>query len=131
MQAAGYRVIAAEGSVEAVAAVRENLTISLLFTDVVLSGAMDGCALAEEIKRINPAIKVLFTTGYTRNAIIRDGRPGEDVNFIAKPYGASALVAKVSAVIRSPAPILPWQAPTGATSGKESAPPAAADTRNT
>ena len=131
LQAAGYRVIAAEGSVEAVAAVRENLTISLLFTDVVLSGAMDGCALAEEIKRINPAIKVLFTTGYTRNAIIRDGRPGEDVNFIAKPYGASALVAKVSAVIRSPAPILPWQAPTGATSGKESAPPAAADTRNT
>lgn len=107
LKAAGYRVLAAEDGVEAVALTRDNPDISLLFTDVVLSGPMNGRVLAREITGLNPRIKVVFTTGYTRNAIIHHGRLDEDVDFIGKPYTAADLLAKVRTVIAGPSPSSP------------------------
>ena len=54
--------------------------IDLLFTDVVMPGGMNGRQLADEAAKRRPALKVLFTTGYTRNAIIHHGRLDPGVN---------------------------------------------------
>jgi FixJ family two-component response regulator len=70
-----------------------------MFTDVVLGGGMNGRRLADQALTNHPALRVLFTTGYTTDAIVHQGRLDEDVNFIGKPFSAAALVAKVEAVI--------------------------------
>jgi DNA-binding LytR/AlgR family response regulator len=75
--------------------------IRLLFTDVVLTGGMNGRQLADEATKIRPDLKVLFTTGYTHNAIVHHGRLDEGISFIGKPFSAAALAAKVKAVLTS------------------------------
>ena len=74
-------------------------TIDLLFTDVVLPGGMNGRQLADEVLRRRPAIKVLFATGYTRNAIIHHGRLDPDVELLTKPYTYDVLARKIRAVL--------------------------------
>ena len=68
----------------------------LLFTDVGLPGGMNGRQLADEARRMRPDLKVLFTTGYARNAIVHDGRLDPGVSLITKPFTYSALAAKLS-----------------------------------
>ena len=68
--------------------------IDLLFTDVVLPGA-SGRELADQIKRLYPHIPVLYTTGYTRNAIVHQGRLDLDVHLLNKPYTQQELAHKV------------------------------------
>jgi PAS domain S-box-containing protein len=87
----GYRVLAGENAERALALFEANPEIDLLFTDVVLTGAMNGRALANEILRRRPRTIVLFTTGYTRDAIIHHGRLDEGINFIGKPFAAADL----------------------------------------
>jgi PAS domain S-box-containing protein len=96
---AGYHVIAAENAVGAVELLADAPRIDLLFTDVVLTGNMNGRALADQISRLRPGISVLFTTGYTRNAIIHHGRLDEGIDFIGKPFTASALTQMVRKVL--------------------------------
>ena len=73
--------------------------IKLLFTDVGLPGGMNGRQLADEARRRRPELKVLFTTGYARNAIVHDGRLDPGVELITKPYSQAALSTKLRDVI--------------------------------
>ena len=77
----------------------EQPDIDLLFTDVGLPNGMNGRALAEQARRRRRTLKVLFTTGYARNAIIHHGRLDAGVDLIAKPYTQTELAAKVRKVL--------------------------------
>jgi DNA-binding NtrC family response regulator len=76
--------------------------ITLLFTDVVMP-EVNGRKLAEEALRRRPDLKVLFTTGYTRNAVAHNGVLDPGVELIGKPFTLDELAAKVRAVIDMPA----------------------------
>ena len=91
----GYLVLSAEDATEALALFAKAPRIDLLFTDVVLPGAMTGRGLAEEIRRRRPDLPALFTTGYTRNAIVHQGRLDPDVHLLNKPYTHQDLGRKV------------------------------------
>jgi signal transduction histidine kinase len=73
---------------------RSGGTIDLLLTDVVLPG-MNGRQLADQAKRQLPALKILFMTGYSRNAIVHQGRLDPDVVLLQKPLTQRSLVAKI------------------------------------
>jgi two-component system NtrC family sensor kinase len=95
----GYRVISAPEGATALRLLEGEPTIELLFTDVVLPGGMNGRQLADEVLRRRPALKVLFATGYTRNAIIHHGRLDPDVELLSKPFTADALARKVRQIL--------------------------------
>ena len=95
----GYEVIEAGNGQEALAVVREREDIDLLFTDVVMPGGMNGKQLADEVETIRPGMKVLFTSGYTQNAIIHHGRLDAGVELLAKPYHRHELARRVRQVL--------------------------------
>lgn len=86
LQDAGYAVIAVGDGHAALRALRETERIDVLFTDVVLGGELNGRQVAEEAMKLRPHLLVLFTTGYTRNAIVHHGRLDAGVNLLNKPY---------------------------------------------
>ena len=94
----GYRVLAAHDGARALQVLDGN-PIDLLFTDVVMPGGMNGRQLADEAMRRRPGLKVLFTTGYTRNAIVHHGRLDAGVHMIGKPFSFSELGAKVRTLL--------------------------------
>jgi CheY-like chemotaxis protein len=95
----GYRVMHAGNGDEAIRlAMEHGERIDLLLTDVVMPG-MSGRELANRFSRIHPEARVLFTSGYTENAIVHHGVLDEGVSFIGKPYSPSALAKKVREVI--------------------------------
>jgi signal transduction histidine kinase/CheY-like chemotaxis protein len=94
----GYVVIHAPGPLEALDMLAATARVDLLFTDIVMP-EMDGRKLAERVLATRPEIKILYTTGYTRNAIVHNGVLDHDVNFIAKPFTIAQLAAKVRAVL--------------------------------
>jgi CheY-like chemotaxis protein len=90
----GYTVLEAETG-RAALAVLEACDVDLLFTDVVLPDGMNGRALADEAKRRRPGLRILFTTGYTRNAIVHHGRLDAGVDLLGKPFTFEDLARKV------------------------------------
>ena len=90
----GYRVLSA-GDAQSALQVLEKNQVDLLFTDVVMPGGMNGRELADEALRRRPKLKVLFTTGYTRNAIVHHGRLDADAELVGKPFTFAELSAKV------------------------------------
>jgi PAS domain S-box-containing protein len=94
----GYQVCEAEGSGAALKLLDENPDIALLFTDIVMAG-MNGRQLADKALRRRPALKILFTTGYTRNAIVHNGVLDAGVQLIGKPFTVEQLAAKVRQVL--------------------------------
>jgi CheY-like chemotaxis protein len=101
LEEAGYRVLESGDGPTGLALLRAHSEVALLFTDVVLAGPMNGRALADEASRLRPDLTVLFTTGYTRNAIIHHGRLDEGVNFIGKPFTVRALASKVRGLLNA------------------------------
>jgi PAS domain S-box-containing protein len=91
----GYVTMAAANAAEALALVGENEKFDLLFTDVIMPGAMNGRQLADAILNVRPDLKVLFTSGYTENAIIHHGRLDQGVLLLAKPYRKSDLAKMI------------------------------------
>ncbi|WP_293413218.1 response regulator [Phenylobacterium sp.] len=75
-----------------------NPEITLLFTDVVMP-EVNGRKLADEALRRRPELKVLFTTGYTRNAVVHNGVLDPGVELIGKPFTVDQLAAKVRAIL--------------------------------
>ena len=95
----GYRVLQASGGEEAIALAQGcGDRIDLLMTDVVMPG-MHGRELASRLTRIHPETRVLFTSGYTDNAIVHHGVLDEGVSFIGKPYTPWALAKKIREVL--------------------------------
>jgi len=99
LEHAGYHVLSAENAASAAQILTSTEKIDMLFTDVVLTGPMNGRALADQVQSRWPNIAVLFTTGYTRNAIIHQGRLDEGINFIGKPFTATALTQTVRKIL--------------------------------
>ncbi len=97
----GYAILEAADGPTALDLVRRHPEIDLLFTDVVLTGGMNGRVLADEARRQHPGLRVLFTTGYTSNAIVHHGRLDPGVNLIGKPFTYADLAAKIRAMIDS------------------------------
>jgi CheY-like chemotaxis protein len=93
----GYRVDAAQDAAGALAILREVPDIDLLFTDVGLPGR-NGRELATEALRLRPTLKVLYTTGYARNAIVHHGRLDAGVQLITKPFTRAELANKIRLV---------------------------------
>jgi len=94
----GYTVLQAGGPIAALRVVDAHPEITLLFTDVVMP-EMSGRQLAREAMLLLPKLKVLFTTGFSRNAVIHNGVLDQDVNFISKPFTIEQLAAKVRRVL--------------------------------
>lgn len=95
----GYHVIEAADGPSALRQLESAGPIDLLFTDVVLPGGMTGAQLAAQVQALRPQIKVLFTTGYARNAIFHHGRLDKGVQLITKPFSFADLAAKVRDVL--------------------------------
>jgi signal transduction histidine kinase/CheY-like chemotaxis protein len=89
----GYRTLAASNGLEALAVLRGSEQIDLLFTDVIMPGSINGRELSIEASRLRPGLKVLFTSGYTENAIDHDGRLDHGVQLLKKPYRRSDLAS--------------------------------------
>ncbi|MDP3321890.1 MAG: response regulator, partial [Bosea sp. (in: a-proteobacteria)] len=91
----GYRVLQAPDAKSALAIVESGIPIDLLFTDVVMPGPMKSTELARRAVERLPNIKVLFTSGYTENSIVHEGRLDEGVELLSKPYSLEQLARKV------------------------------------
>ena len=94
----GYRVLEAEGAATALMMLEAHPEIALMFTDVVMP-EVDGAKLAAEAQRRWPGLRILFTTGYTRNAVVHNGVLDAGVEMIGKPFTIEELAAKVRAVL--------------------------------
>jgi PAS domain S-box-containing protein len=82
----GYQVISAANGAEALQLVDDAVEFDLLFTDVIMPGAMDGPELAKAVSKRRPGTKVLFTSGYTENAMLHQGRLDPGVLLLQKPH---------------------------------------------
>ncbi len=91
----GYQVLSAADGVTALRLLEAHPELRLLFTDVGLPGGMNGRQLADRARERRPEMKVLFTTGYARNAILHHGRLDPGVEVIFKPFTYSDLAAKI------------------------------------
>ena len=94
----GYTVIQAENAAQALQLLDLQPSVSLLFTDIVMPD-MNGRRLADEALERRPDLKILFTTGYTRNAVIHNGTLDPGVAFLPKPFSLDALARKVRQVL--------------------------------
>lgn len=95
----GYTVLEANNADNAIAIVNSGIQLDMLFTDVVMPGNLRSPELARLAKVRLPELKVLFTSGYTRNAIVHEGRLDEGVELIAKPFTREALAVKIRSVL--------------------------------
>ncbi len=95
----GYRILKANDAASALAIVESGVHIDLLFTDVVMPGPLRSPELARKARELLPDIAVLFTSGYTENAIVHGGRLDAGVDLIGKPYTQDALARKIRAVL--------------------------------
>jgi PAS domain S-box-containing protein len=91
----GYRVVEAGTGAAALELLAAHPDIALVLTDVGLPGGMNGRQLADTARRTRPDLKILFTTGYARDAIVHNGKLDADVVLLAKPFRFDELAAKV------------------------------------
>jgi CheY-like chemotaxis protein len=91
----GYMVLKADDAQSALAIVQSGTHIDLMFTDVVMPGTMRSTELARLATRMLPHLKVLFTSGYTQNAIVHGGRLDPGVHLLSKPYSREQLAWKI------------------------------------
>jgi PAS domain S-box-containing protein len=99
----GYRTLFATNAAEALVLIDGDTPIDLLFTDIVMPGGMNGRQLADEARRRRPRLKVLFTSGYTENAIVHHGRLDPGVLLLAKPYRKQQLAQMIRSALRADA----------------------------
>jgi PAS domain S-box-containing protein len=95
----GYRVLKARDAAGALVIVDSGMTIDLIFTDVMMPGTLRSPELARKARERLPNVAVLFTSGYTQNAIVHGGRLDPGVELLAKPYTREALARKVRHVL--------------------------------
>ena len=91
---------------------QDGIGIDLLLTDVVMPG-LNGRQLAEKAQERRPSLKVLFTTGYTRNAIVHQGRLDAGVEMIQKPITQEGLASRIRDLFLDAPPSSPLSSPDG------------------
>jgi CheY-like chemotaxis protein len=94
----GYSVVAADSAATALQLLDIHEEVALLFTDIVMP-EVNGRRLAELAAEKRPGLKVLFTTGFTRNAVVHNGILDAGVHFLPKPFTLEQLAVKVRSVI--------------------------------
>ena len=97
----GYRVLKARDALSALAIIDSGIPVDLLFTDVVMPGPLRSPELARKAKERLPNIAVLFTSGYTEDAIVHGGRLDEGIDLLSKPYTRETLARKLRHVLRN------------------------------
>jgi PAS domain S-box-containing protein len=95
LKSLGYKTITAVNAAEALAVIDSGAAFDLLFTDLVMPGPMNGRQLAEEASKRRASLKVLFTSGYTEDAVIHHGRLARGVLLLAKPYRKADLARMI------------------------------------
>jgi len=95
----GYTVIHADRPSKALELLHATPRIDLMFTDVIMP-EMNGRKLADEVLKLWPETRVLFTTGYTQNAIVHNGVLDPGTDLLMKPFSVEQLASKVAAVLR-------------------------------
>ena len=111
LRSLGYKVVKADNAAAALAILNSGMPVDLLFTDVVMPGEMRSPELARQARLINPDIEVLFTSGYTQNAIVHGGKLDAGVQLLSKPYGRDQLARKVRQMLAKSSPQAPESAP--------------------
>jgi CheY-like chemotaxis protein len=91
----GYRVIEAADRPQAQRILESDQPIDLLFTDVVMPGGMTGRQLADAARADRPGLKAVFTSGYTENSIVHQGKLDKGVSFLSKPFRRPELALKI------------------------------------
>jgi PAS domain S-box-containing protein len=100
----GYKVLVAEnGAVAIEAAQRHSGSLDLLLTDIIMP-VMNGRELAQRMAALRPKTRILFMSGYTENAVWRNGMIENSTNFLQKPFTLDALTRKVREVLETPTP---------------------------
>ena len=103
----GYPIHTVNDAVEALALLETGAEFDLMFTDVILPGGMTGRRLAEEAVRRRPGLKVLFTSGYSENAVVHHGRLDPGVLLLAKPYRKDDLARMIRRALDADVAALP------------------------
>jgi len=91
----GYQVVTAVDAAQAVEILQSGQPIDLLFSDVVIPGGTNGAQLAIKARRLRPELKVLYMTGYSRNAVVHQGRLDRGVELIQKPITQRDLASRI------------------------------------
>lgn len=91
----GYKTLCASNGDEALAILKENPEIDLLFTDVVMPGTLNGLALARTAQQLRPELRVLLTSGFTGKIIEKNESDDLVRSMLRKPYHASDLAIRV------------------------------------
>ena len=102
----GYAVLKAENAEQALAILNSGVSIDLLFTDVVMPGPVSTREMARRARELHPNLAVLYTSGYTQNAIVHNGRLDDNVFLLSKPYRRDELASKIRSMLeprRAPA----------------------------
>ncbi|HEV8033668.1 response regulator [Yoonia sp.] len=92
----GYNVIEASDGVQALEKLDQDITVDLLFTDMVMPGGVSGRELAEKAIKKRPDLKVLFTTGFSTDVSHTNNIMDQNVNVLKKPYRRATLIEKLN-----------------------------------
>jgi CheY-like chemotaxis protein len=103
----GYRVLRARDGDAAMVILESGASVDLLFTDVVMPGGLAARDLARKAQQRLPGLPVLFTSGYTDNAIVHGGRLDDGVELLSKPYTRDELARKLRKMLAPHAPATP------------------------
>src|SRR6202034_2697910 len=103
----GYRVVKAKDAAGALVIVDSGIPIDLIFTDVMMPGTVRSPGVARKAKERLPDVSVLFTSGYTQNAIVHGGRLDPGVELLSKPYSQEELAHKLRYILGTPGETLP------------------------
>jgi len=95
----GYAVLKAESAEQGLAVIASGARIDLLFTDVVMPGPVNTREFARRAQEMRPGLKVLYTSGYTQNAIVHNGRLDDDALLLSKPYRKDELARKLRSLL--------------------------------
>jgi CheY-like chemotaxis protein len=95
----GYVALSAANSGQALAFINGPQAIDLLFTDMIMPGALNRRQIADQAMRLRPSLKVLFTFGYTDDAVIHFGWLDPDVLLLAKPYRKADLARMIRSAL--------------------------------
>jgi PAS domain S-box-containing protein len=95
----GYLSLEASGTEAALAILETGAAVDLVFSDVVMPGSLNARAFAERVRALRPRLPILFTSGYTDNAFVHQGRLEEDVRLISKPYARTELAERLAQLL--------------------------------